>query len=102
MNNANPALAVPRVNLRATAAPLATPARLAAMTLLALIAYYFVGIRPGCGVGVRFRHPHPRVRPRRPSPAGVPMPLSDRNAFCCPLSRSRCGGRASWPSPSAG
>jgi hypothetical protein len=47
MHNANPALNVPRVNLRATAASLATPARLAAITMLALIAYYFVGYDQG-------------------------------------------------------
>ncbi len=47
MSNANPVLAVPRVNLRATAAILATPARLTAITMLALIAYYFVGYDQG-------------------------------------------------------
>jgi hypothetical protein len=47
MSNANPAVAVPRVNLRAMAASLATPARLAAITMLALIAYYFVGYDQG-------------------------------------------------------
>jgi hypothetical protein len=47
MSNANPAVAVPRVNLRATTASLATPARLAAITMLALIAYYFVGYDQG-------------------------------------------------------
>jgi Probable cobalt transporter subunit (CbtB) len=47
MHNANPALNVPRVNLRATAASPATPARLAAITMLALIAYYFVGYDQG-------------------------------------------------------
>jgi Probable cobalt transporter subunit (CbtB) len=47
MHNANPALNVPRVNLRATAASLATPARLAAITMLALIAFYFVGYDQG-------------------------------------------------------
>jgi Probable cobalt transporter subunit (CbtB) len=47
MNNANPALDVPRVNLRAAAAVLATPARLTAITMLALIAYYFVGYDQG-------------------------------------------------------
>ena len=47
MTEANPALRVPRVNLRATAASLATPARLAAITMLALIAYYFVGYDQG-------------------------------------------------------
>jgi putative cobalt transporter subunit CbtB len=39
--------AVPRVNLRATAAVLATPTRLAVITLLALIAYYFIGYDQG-------------------------------------------------------
>jgi len=47
MSNANAVRAVPRVNLRATAAVLATPARLTAITLLALIAYYFVGYDQG-------------------------------------------------------
>jgi hypothetical protein len=47
MSNANPAVAVPRVNLRATATSLATPARLTAITMLALIAYYFVGYDQG-------------------------------------------------------
>jgi hypothetical protein len=47
MSNANAVRAVPRVNLRATAAILATPARLAAITMLALIAYYFVGYDQG-------------------------------------------------------
>ncbi|MBE1548076.1 hypothetical protein GGC64_002084 [Mycobacterium sp. OAS707] len=47
MNNANPAFAVPRVNLRAAAAVLATPARLTVITMLALIAYYFVGYDQG-------------------------------------------------------
>jgi hypothetical protein len=47
MSNINPALDVPRVNLRAAAASLATPARLAAVTMLALIVYYFVGFDQG-------------------------------------------------------
>jgi hypothetical protein len=47
MSNANAVRAVPRLNLRATAAILATPARLTAITLLALIAYYFVGYDQG-------------------------------------------------------
>lgn len=47
MSNANPALAAPRVDLRATAASLATPVRLTVLTLLALIAYYFVGFDQG-------------------------------------------------------
>ena len=47
MSNINPALDVPSVNLRAAAASLATPARLAAITMLALIAHYFVGFDQG-------------------------------------------------------
>jgi hypothetical protein len=47
MINGNAVRAVPRVNLRATAAILATPARLTAITMLALIAYYFVGYDQG-------------------------------------------------------
>lgn len=50
MNDANPALPAlpaPRVDPRAIAAAAATPAWLAAMTLLALIAYYFIGIDQG-------------------------------------------------------
>ncbi|HEV7852277.1 MAG TPA: CbtB domain-containing protein [Mycobacterium sp.] len=47
MSNANPALAIPRVNLRAAAASLSTPARLTAITMLALVAYYFVGFDQG-------------------------------------------------------
>jgi hypothetical protein len=47
MSNANPALDIPRVNLRAAAALLATPARLTAITMLALVAYYFVGFDQG-------------------------------------------------------
>ena len=47
MSNANAVRAVPRLNLRATAAALATPARLAAITMFALIAYYFVGYDQG-------------------------------------------------------
>jgi hypothetical protein len=47
MSNINPARDVPRVNLRAAGASLATPARLAAVTMLALIAYYFVGFDQG-------------------------------------------------------
>jgi hypothetical protein len=57
MSNANPAVAVPRVSLRATAASLATPARLAAITMLALIAYYFVGYDQGA-VSVFGSDPH--------------------------------------------
>jgi hypothetical protein len=47
MNQATPALGLPRVNLRAAAATLAVPAQLAALTLLALIVYYFVGYDQG-------------------------------------------------------
>jgi hypothetical protein len=47
MSNANPAVDLPRVNLQAAAAVLATPARLALITLLALVAYYFVGFDQG-------------------------------------------------------
>ena len=47
MSNINSALDLPRVNLRAAAASLATPARLAAITMLALIAYYFAGFDQG-------------------------------------------------------
>jgi hypothetical protein len=47
MSNVNAVRAVPRVNLRATATILATPARLTVITMLALIAYYFVGYDQG-------------------------------------------------------
>jgi hypothetical protein len=47
MSNINPTLDVPRVDLRAAAASLAAPARLAVVTMLALIAYYFVGFDQG-------------------------------------------------------
>lgn len=47
MSNAKAVRAVPHVDLRATAAVLATPARLTAITMLALIAYYFVGYDQG-------------------------------------------------------
>jgi hypothetical protein len=47
MSNVTAVRAVPRVNLRETAAALATPARLAAITMFALIAYYFVGYDQG-------------------------------------------------------
>jgi hypothetical protein len=47
MTNITPAVELPRVNLRGYAAALATPARLTAVTLLALLAYYFVGIDQG-------------------------------------------------------
>jgi hypothetical protein len=46
MSNANSA-AVPGVNLRAAATPLAVAARLTAIIMLALIAYYFVGYDQG-------------------------------------------------------
>lgn len=46
MNDTSSALPAPRVDSRAIAAA-ATPAWLAAMTMLALIAYYFVGIDQG-------------------------------------------------------
>jgi len=46
MNNANPALDVPG-NMRAAAQSLAAPARLVAITMLALLAYYFVGFDQG-------------------------------------------------------
>jgi hypothetical protein len=47
MNDANPPPPPPRVDAGAIAAAAATPAWLAAMTLLALVAYYFVGIDQG-------------------------------------------------------
>ena len=47
MSYANAVRAVPRVNLRATAETLATPMRLATITLFALIAYYFIGYDQG-------------------------------------------------------
>jgi hypothetical protein len=47
MNDANPALGVPRADLRAAAASLAIPVQLAVLTLLALIVYYFVGYDQG-------------------------------------------------------
>lgn len=47
MSNANPAVASPRINLGAAAVPLAAAARLTAITMLALIAYYFVGYDQG-------------------------------------------------------
>ena len=47
MNDANPTLDVPRVDVRAAASSLAAPLRLAVLTLLALIAYYFVGYDQG-------------------------------------------------------
>jgi hypothetical protein len=47
MTEANPALDVPRVNLRGIAAALEVPTRLALLTLLALIAYYFIGYDQG-------------------------------------------------------
>ena len=47
MNDVNPALGVPRVDVPAIAATLATPARLLAATMLALLVYYFVGYDQG-------------------------------------------------------
>jgi hypothetical protein len=47
MSTNNPAVRVPRVDLRSTAASLASPARLTVLTLLALIGYYFVGFDQG-------------------------------------------------------
>lgn len=47
MNQANPAVGLPAVDVKATAAALARPARLLALTLLALIVYYFVGYDQG-------------------------------------------------------
>jgi hypothetical protein len=46
MSNAN-AAAVPRINVAAAAPSLAAAARLTAITMLALIAYYFVGYDQG-------------------------------------------------------
>jgi len=46
MTNANSA-AAPGVDLRAAATPLAIAGRLTAITLLALIAYYFIGYDQG-------------------------------------------------------
>ncbi|MEN4479778.1 CbtB domain-containing protein [Mycolicibacterium cosmeticum] len=47
MNAVNPALGAPHIDMRAAASTLATPLRLAALTLLALIVYYFVGYDQG-------------------------------------------------------
>jgi hypothetical protein len=47
MNDANPALGVPRVDVDAAASSLAAPLRLAVLTMLALIVYYFVGYDQG-------------------------------------------------------
>lgn len=47
MNNATPALGAPRVQVRTAAALFAAPARLTAITMLALIAYYFLGYDQG-------------------------------------------------------
>jgi hypothetical protein len=47
MTEASNALGVPRVDVRAVAAALEVPARLALLTLLALIAYYFIGFDQG-------------------------------------------------------
>ncbi len=46
MSNAK-AVAVPRINVRAVAPALVIAARLTAITMLALIAYYFVGYDQG-------------------------------------------------------
>jgi hypothetical protein len=46
MSNAE-AAAIPRINVRAAAPSLAIAARLTAITMLALIAYYFVGYDQG-------------------------------------------------------
>lgn len=46
MNNAK-AAAAPRINVRTAAPALAAAARLTAITMLALIAYYFVGYDQG-------------------------------------------------------
>ena len=47
MNEANPAIRLPRVNLKAAAAALEVPVRLAVLMLLALIVYYFIGYDQG-------------------------------------------------------
>ncbi|QEN12817.1 CbtB domain-containing protein [Mycolicibacterium sp. ELW1] len=47
MNEANPTLGTPSVDVRAAANTLAAPLRLAVLTLLALIVYYFVGYDQG-------------------------------------------------------
>lgn len=47
MTEANHALGVPRANLRAVATALELPMRLALLTLLALIVYYFIGYDQG-------------------------------------------------------
>ena len=47
MSNANAVRTVPRINLRAMAPTLAIPMQLAAITLLALMAYYFIGYDQG-------------------------------------------------------
>jgi hypothetical protein len=47
MNEANPAIGLPRVNLTAAATALEVPVRLAVLTLLALIVYYFIGYDQG-------------------------------------------------------
>lgn len=47
MTEGNPALGVPRVNVRAAATALEVPVRLAVLTLLALIVYYFIGYDQG-------------------------------------------------------
>jgi hypothetical protein len=43
----NPAASLPHVDLQGAAVPLAAAARLTAITMLALIAYYFVGFDQG-------------------------------------------------------
>jgi hypothetical protein len=47
MTEANAALGAAPVNLRAAAAALEVPVRLAVLTLLALIVYYFIGYDQG-------------------------------------------------------
>ena len=47
MSNTNPAVDLPRVALRGSVASVAAPARLTAITMLALIAYYFLGYDQG-------------------------------------------------------
>jgi thymidylate synthase len=47
VNNANPAIGLPRVDVRAAGSALAVPAQLAVWALLALMIYYFVGYDQG-------------------------------------------------------
>lgn len=47
MSNADPALAVQQPDVRTAVESLAAPARLTAITMLALIVYYFVGFDEG-------------------------------------------------------